>query len=55
LKRTTFLQKIHDLEKRIDELVKGKAMEMVTRKLRNDGSERGVIVYGYKLRPVMQG
>jgi len=28
-------------------------VEMVTRKLRNDGDERGMIVYGYKFRPVM--
>jgi len=27
------------------------AREMVTRKMRNDGDERGVIVYGYKFRP----
>jgi hypothetical protein len=26
-------------------------VEMVTRKLRNDGDERGLIVYGYKFRP----
>jgi len=26
---------------------------MVTRKIRNDGDERGMIVYGYKFRPVM--
>jgi len=24
---------------------------MVTRKMRNDGDERGLIVYGYKFRP----
>ena len=28
-------------------------VEMVTRKIRNDGDERGIIVYGYKFRPVM--
>jgi uncharacterized OB-fold protein len=28
-------------------------VEMVTRKLRNDGDERGVIVYGYKFRPIL--
>jgi hypothetical protein len=27
---------------------------MVTRKIRNDGVERGMIVYGYKFRPVMK-
>jgi uncharacterized protein len=29
----------------------GMPVEMVTRKLRNDGDERGIIVYGYKFRP----
>ncbi len=33
----------------------GMPVEMVTRKIRNDGSDRGMIVYGYKFRPVMQG
>jgi len=28
---------------------------MVTRKIRNDGSERGMIVYGYKFRPADAG
>ena len=32
----------------------GMPVEMVTRKLRNDGNERGVILYGYKFRPVLQ-
>jgi uncharacterized protein len=32
----------------------GMPVEMVTRKLRNDGDERGMIVYGYKFRPVLQ-
>lgn len=32
----------------------GMPVEMVTRKLRNDGDERGILVYGYKFRPVMQ-
>jgi hypothetical protein len=31
----------------------GMPVEMVTRKLRNDGDERGMIVYGYKFRPVL--
>lgn len=31
----------------------GMPVEMVTRKLRNDGDERGLIVYGYKFRPVL--
>jgi len=26
-------------------------VEMVTRKMRDDGDERGMIVYGYKFRP----
>jgi hypothetical protein len=26
-------------------------VEMVTRKLRSDGDERGLLVYGYKFRP----
>jgi uncharacterized protein len=32
----------------------GMPVEMVTRKLRNDGDERGMIIYGYKFRPVLQ-
>ncbi|GAB4521720.1 MAG: Zn-ribbon domain-containing OB-fold protein [Anaerolineales bacterium] len=32
----------------------GMPVEMVTRRLRSDGDERGMIVYGYKFRPVMQ-
>jgi uncharacterized OB-fold protein len=31
----------------------GMPVEMVTRKLRTDG-ERGVILYGYKFRPVLE-
>lgn len=31
----------------------GTPVEMVTRKLRNDGDERGLIVYGYKFRPLI--
>jgi len=31
----------------------GMPVEMVTRKLREDGDERGMIVYGYKFRPVL--
>jgi uncharacterized protein len=30
----------------------GAPVEMVTRRLRQDGDERGMIVYGYKFRPV---
>jgi uncharacterized OB-fold protein len=32
----------------------GAPVEMVTRKLRADGDERGVLVYGYKFRPLLQ-
>ncbi len=30
----------------------GQPVEMVTRKMRDDGDERGLIIYGYKFRPV---
>jgi len=33
----------------------GTPVEMVTRRLRQDGDERGMIVYGYKFRPVLAG
>lgn len=33
----------------------GMPVEMVTRKLRSDTDERGMLVYGYKFRPVMAG
>ncbi len=29
----------------------GMPVEMVTRKIRSDGNERGILVYGYKFRP----
>ncbi len=32
----------------------GMPVEMVTRRLKDDGDERGVILYGYKFRPVLQ-
>ncbi len=32
----------------------GTPVEMVTRKLRSDGDERGMLVYGYKFRPVLE-
>jgi len=32
----------------------GMPVEMVTRRLRSDGDERGLLVYGYKFRPVLQ-
>lgn len=38
-----------------DEVQIGMPVEMVTRKLRSDGDERGMLVYGYKFRPVMAG
>lgn len=31
----------------------GMPVEMVTRKLRSDGDERGILIYGYKFRPAM--
>jgi uncharacterized OB-fold protein len=39
-----------DLEGRKVEI--GTPVEMVTRRLHQDGDERGLIVYGYKFRPV---
>lgn len=32
----------------------GMPVEMVTRKIRQDGDERGMLVYGYKFRPMMR-
>ncbi len=32
----------------------GMPVEMVTRRIRSDGDERGMLVYGYKFRPVMR-
>ena len=32
----------------------GMPVEMVTRRLRSDGDERGTLVYGYKFRPVLR-
>lgn len=32
----------------------GTPVEMVTRRLRSDGDERGIIVYGYKFRPLIK-
>lgn len=42
-----------DLDERAVEI--GMPVEMVTRKIREDGDERGMLVYGYKFRPVMAG
>lgn len=33
----------------------GMPVEMVTRRLRSDGDERGILVYGYKFRPAVAG
>ena len=33
----------------------GMPVEMVTRKIRQDGDASGLLVYGYKFRPVMPG
>ena len=41
-----------DLEGKSVEI--GTPVEMVTRRLRSDGDERGLLVYGYKFRPVLQ-
>jgi len=38
-----------DLEEGMLEI--GTPVEMVTRRLRSDGDERGLLVYGYKFRP----
>jgi hypothetical protein len=29
-------------------------VEMVTRKLREDGEKKGILVYGYKFRPAVR-
>ena len=31
----------------------GMKVEMVTRRIREDGDERGILVYGYKFRPLL--
>ncbi len=31
----------------------GMPVEMVTRRIRSDGDERGILVYGYKFRPAL--
>ncbi len=33
----------------------GMPVEMVTRRIRQDGDERGLLVYGYKFRPALAG
>jgi uncharacterized OB-fold protein len=42
-----------DLEDRKVEI--GMPVEMVTRKLRSTADDRGMLVYGYKFRPMLQG
>jgi uncharacterized OB-fold protein len=36
-----------------DPIAIGTPVEMVTRRLRSDGDERGMLVYGYKFRPLL--
>jgi uncharacterized protein len=36
-----------------DKVEIGMPVEMVTRRLRSDGDERGLLVYGYKFRPLL--
>lgn len=36
-----------------DAVAIGTPVEMVTRRLREDGNERGMLVYGYKFRPLV--
>lgn len=38
-----------------EEVKIGMPVEMVTRKIKDDGDKRGVILYGYKFRPVGLG
>ncbi len=38
-----------------DKVEIGMPVEMVTRRLRSDGDERGLLVYGYKFRPAGLG
>jgi uncharacterized OB-fold protein len=33
----------------------GMPVEMVTRRIKEDGGRQGMLVYGYKFRPLMQG
>ena len=42
-----------DLDDRPVEI--GMPVEMVTRRIRQDGDERGMLIYGYKFRPVGLG
>ena len=36
-----------------EEVEIGMPVEMVTRRIKEDGDERGMLIYGYKFRPVM--
>jgi uncharacterized OB-fold protein len=36
-----------------EEVQIGMPVEMVTRRLRSDGDERGILIYGYKFRPAV--
>jgi len=36
-----------------EEVQIGMPVEMVTRRIKEDGDERGMLIYGYKFRPVM--
>lgn len=38
-----------------DQVSIGMPVEMVTRRIRSDGDERGMLVYGYKFRPTLAG
>ncbi|MDZ7587501.1 MAG: OB-fold domain-containing protein [Patescibacteria group bacterium] len=52
--RVTAMLSDLDTDLPIDERIKiGQKVEMVTRKLRQDG-DRGMIVYGYKFRPILE-
>ncbi len=42
------------IEKKVSMPLRPAPVEMVTRKIRQDGSREGILVYGYKFRPVMQ-
>jgi len=44
--------KLTDLD--AQEVKVGGAFAMATRKIKDDGNQRGIIVYGYKFRPVMR-
>ncbi len=37
-----------------EEVEIGMPVEMVTRRLRSDGDDSGILIYGYKFRPVLK-